>query len=200
MNTFSHLDNSSQSLATAWASHYCKVKTEPAMNDCLVCHIQIHYNPQAPFSLTLTDKVASSSVECVSVRSTALFSSTMCQKQLVSRPDRTEQRSEGYCDVRWVRECQMCEKKTNAGKERALTVRDFFPWSVGLSDSQLFSHRGPMCVEASSGLAHDENTNETHWKWNTFLRIKEGFLEFSTFTVFDCLCADVIHSGADLLF
>lgn len=60
-----------------------------------------------------------------------------------------------------------------------------------------FSHRGPMCVVASSGLAHDGNTKETDWKWNTFLRIKEGFLEFGTFAVSDCLCPDVFRSGAE---
>ncbi len=60
-----------------------------------------------------------------------------------------------------------------------------------------FSHRGPICV-ASSGLAHDGNTKETDWKWNTFLRIKEGILEFGTFAVSDCLCADVFCSGAEL--
>lgn len=57
---------------------------------------------------------------------------------------------------------------------------------------------GALCVLASSGLAHVGNTRETEWKWNTFLTIKQRFLEFGTFVVCDCLCVDVIHSGVEL--
>ena len=79
-------------------------------------------------------------------------------------------------------------------------LSESFPWSAGLSDSQLFPQRPrvcSMCAVASSGLAHDGSTKEADWKWNTFLAIKEGFLVFGTFAASYCLCADVFRSGAE---
>ena len=90
-----------------------------------MCQIQILYNPQAPFFLTLTGKVVSSSIEWFlwfSPKHDPVFTTT-CQKQLVHW---TEQRSEGDSDVKPIQEeGEMCERKMNAGKERALTVRGF---------------------------------------------------------------------------
>lgn len=110
----SHLDPQLQALRT-WSSHY---STEWL---CLVFSVShwIIYNPWAPASLTLPDKVASSSVECVwlfSPKRCPIFS-TMCQQQLV---EWTEQRPAGYDDVRSIQ-----EKRKNAGKEWALTIYGF---------------------------------------------------------------------------
>lgn len=83
-----------------------------------------------------------------------------------------------------------CRKRTGTGWQRV-----FLEAPACLTHS--FSRWGPMCVVASSGLAHDGNT-ETDWKRNTFLAIKDGLLEFGTFAACDCLCADVIRWGAEL--
>lgn len=146
---------------SAWSSHYSQVKTEPVENDCLVCHIQILYNPWVPVSLTLPDKVTSSSVECVwllSPKRWPIFS-TICQKQLF---DWLEQRPVGYDEVRFIQE--MWEKE-ECGKGMGIDYLWVF-LEAPASLTHSFPSRGPMCVVASSGIVHDGNTkeseNETH--------------------------------------
>lgn len=125
--------------------------------------------------------------------------STACQKQLVDWPVRTGKRSKGYRDVRSVQEegqnvweGEECRKSMGTDCQRV-----FLEAPACLTHS--FSHRGPMCVVASSGLAHDGNTKDTDWKWNTCLCIKEAFLEFGTFAQSLIVFVQIVTpSGADL--
>ena len=135
----------------------------------IVCQLQILCKPQAPLSLTPTDKLAS--FMCVRwFESKALPSILHHVSRAAGWLDRSKVASWLWCKIQ--EEGQLCEEKKNTGK-RVGTVcpRVFLQMPACLTHSCY--QRGPMRVLASSGLAHDGNTKETDWKWNTFLGIKK---------------------------
>lgn len=141
-----------------------KVKLkQSAVNDCLGCHNQIHLLNSDCQSCLLWCRLF------LMVQSEAVpyFHHHMSKaaEQLTGQ-DGVKVTGLWWCKIHPGRGSNVWEKEECRKTIVTDCPRVFLEAPACLT--HCFSYRGPMCAAAPSGLVHDENTEETDWKWKAF--------------------------------